>query len=283
MHRCAGDGTVAAGSDAPDVSYAVSLSRRSVPRVTYVTLADELRVAEAADLSGGPRDSSGPDAGTADAGATMNRDELASAAGGKRGGGNSRSVERGGVYMDQLHVSMRAAMRPADWARAADFRTRRVEEGSRIVAAPPGSVNVVLQMPRGNLETVHPRSLALPAVTAALAAGRFTAAATRGSPSRGSEPARGLRLAELPEPRERVRRERERSRRRHGAHRGTRSRGHDRAGGSVRASSRARRRRWPAAGDWRKIGRKSSRDVLGDTSGGRGEIIQREIIQRRRP
>ena len=178
VHRCAGDGVVAAGSDAPDVSYAVSSSRRSVPRVVYVTLADELRVAEVADLSGGPRDSSGPDAGTADAGATMNRDELASAAGGKRGGGNSRSVERGGVYMDRLHVSMRAAMRPSDWARAADFRTRRVEEGSRIVAAPPGSVNVVLQMPRGNLETVHPRSLALPAVTAALAAGRFTAAAT---------------------------------------------------------------------------------------------------------
>ena len=177
VHRCAGDGTVAAGSDAPDVSYAVSLSRRSVPRVTYVTLADELRVAEVADLLG-LGDSSGPGAGTADAEAPINRDELASAAGGKRGGGNSRSVERGGVYMDQLHVSMRAAMRPADWARAADFRTRRVEEGSRIVAAPPGSVNVVLQMPRGNLETVHPRSLALPAVTAALAAGRFTAAAT---------------------------------------------------------------------------------------------------------
>jgi elongator complex protein 1 len=73
---------------------------------------------------------------------------------------------------------MRAAMRPADWARAADSRTRRVEEGSRIVAAPPGSVNVVLQMPRGNLETVTPRSLALPAVTAALAAGRFAAAST---------------------------------------------------------------------------------------------------------
>jgi elongator complex protein 1 len=39
-------------------------------------------------------------------------------------------------------------------------------------------VNVVLQMPRGNLETVTPRSLALPAVTAALAAGRFAAAST---------------------------------------------------------------------------------------------------------
>jgi elongator complex protein 1 len=39
-------------------------------------------------------------------------------------------------------------------------------------------VNVVLQMPRGNLETVAPRSLALPAVTAALAAGRFAAAST---------------------------------------------------------------------------------------------------------
>ena len=189
MHRCAGDGTVAAGSDAPDVSYAVSLSRDSVPRVAYVTLADELRVAEVADLTEtadlteianltGAGDSSGRAAGPAEAEAPQGRNELASAAGGKRRGGNSRSAERGGVYMDQLHVSMRAAMRPADWARAADSRTRRVEEGSRIVAAPPGSVNVVLQMPRGNLETVAPRSLALPAVTAALAAGRFAAAST---------------------------------------------------------------------------------------------------------
>ena len=189
VHRCAGDGTVAAGSDAPDVSYAVSLSRDSVPRVAYVTLADELRVAEVADLTEtadlteianltGAGDSSGRAAGPAEAEAPQGRNELASAAGGKRRGGNSRSAERGGVYMDQLHVSMRAAMRPADWARAADSRTRRVEEGSRIVAAPPGSVNVVLQMPRGNLETVAPRSLALPAVTAALAAGRFAAAST---------------------------------------------------------------------------------------------------------
>ena len=79
--------------------------------------------------------------------------------------------------MDQLHVSMRAAMRPADASRAADVRTRRVEEGARIVAAVPGAVDVVLQMPRGNLETVAPRFLALPAVCAALDGERFAAAA----------------------------------------------------------------------------------------------------------
>ena len=62
------------------------------------------------------------------------------------------------------------------------------------------------------------------------------------APPRGPEPARRLRLAELPVSRERVRRERRRSRRRHGAHRGARLRGHHRAGGSVRASSQARRR-----------------------------------------
>ena len=98
----------------------------------------------------------------------------AAAAGGKRGAGEGTGK---GVYMDQLHVSMRAAMRPADASRAADVRTRRVEEGARIVAAVPGAVDVVLQMPRGNLETVAPRFLALPAVCAALDGERFAAAA----------------------------------------------------------------------------------------------------------
>jgi elongator complex protein 1 len=39
--------------------------------------------------------------------------------------------------------------------------SRRVERGSRLVAAVPGSARTVLQMPRGNLEVVQPRALAL--------------------------------------------------------------------------------------------------------------------------
>jgi elongator complex protein 1 len=39
---------------------------------------------------------------------------------------------------------------PTDWP------TRRVERGSRIVVAVPSSMSLVLQMPRGNLETINP-------------------------------------------------------------------------------------------------------------------------------
>uniref|UniRef100_UPI00358E7191 elongator complex protein 1 n=1 Tax=Myxine glutinosa TaxID=7769 RepID=UPI00358E7191 len=39
--------------------------------------------------------------------------------------------------------------------------TRKLERGSRIVTAVSGDTKVVLQMPRGNLETIHPRPLVL--------------------------------------------------------------------------------------------------------------------------
>ncbi|XP_068740348.1 elongator complex protein 1-like [Montipora capricornis] len=42
-----------------------------------------------------------------------------------------------------------------------DENIRRVERGSRIVVAVTQDTKVVLQMPRGNLETIHPRSLVL--------------------------------------------------------------------------------------------------------------------------
>ena len=42
-----------------------------------------------------------------------------------------------------------------------DSYSRRVERGSRIVAVVPSSMTLVLQMPRGNLETVSPRPLVL--------------------------------------------------------------------------------------------------------------------------
>lgn len=38
---------------------------------------------------------------------------------------------------------------------------RAVERGSKIVTVVPGSTSLVLQMPRGNLETVFPRPLVL--------------------------------------------------------------------------------------------------------------------------
>lgn len=45
-----------------------------------------------------------------------------------------------------------------------DWETRRVERGSRIVVAIPSSMSLVLQMPRGNLETINPRPLVMEVV-----------------------------------------------------------------------------------------------------------------------
>lgn len=45
-----------------------------------------------------------------------------------------------------------------------DWETRRVERGALAVVACPSSMSLVLQMPRGNLETVYPRALVLAVV-----------------------------------------------------------------------------------------------------------------------
>lgn len=45
-----------------------------------------------------------------------------------------------------------------------DESIRRVERGSRIVTVVAEDTKLVLQMPRGNLETIHPRALVLTTV-----------------------------------------------------------------------------------------------------------------------
>ena len=45
-----------------------------------------------------------------------------------------------------------------------DESIRRVERGSRIVTSVADDTKLILQMPRGNLETIHPRALILSAV-----------------------------------------------------------------------------------------------------------------------
>lgn len=45
-----------------------------------------------------------------------------------------------------------------------DWEKRRVERGSRIVTAVPSTMGLVLQMPRGNLETINPRPLVIAVV-----------------------------------------------------------------------------------------------------------------------
>lgn len=45
-----------------------------------------------------------------------------------------------------------------------DETVRRVERGSRIVTCITDDTKVILQMPRGNLEVIHPRALVLSTV-----------------------------------------------------------------------------------------------------------------------
>ncbi|KAJ3242809.1 hypothetical protein HDU78_001127 [Chytriomyces hyalinus] len=49
-----------------------------------------------------------------------------------------------------------------------DETLRRVERGSKIVTAVPGDMKLVLQMPRGNLETIYPRALVLSSIRSSL-------------------------------------------------------------------------------------------------------------------
>lgn len=54
-----------------------------------------------------------------------------------------------------------------------EWETRRVERGALAVVACPSSMSLVLQMPRGNLETVYPRPLVLAVVRQDILAGRY--------------------------------------------------------------------------------------------------------------
>jgi len=42
-----------------------------------------------------------------------------------------------------------------------DERCRSIERGARLITAMPTSLSLVLQMPRGNLETIWPRAMVL--------------------------------------------------------------------------------------------------------------------------
>ncbi|XP_061166857.1 putative elongator complex protein 1 [Saccostrea echinata] len=59
-----------------------------------------------------------------------------------------------------------------------DESIRRVERGSRIVTVVPDDTKLVLQMPRGNLETIHPRALVLSSVRRKLDELKFLEAMT---------------------------------------------------------------------------------------------------------
>jgi elongator complex protein 1 len=63
----------------------------------------------------------------------------------------STSQEAYFIPLDALSL----AVMPTQWDR------RKIERGSRIVTAVPSIMSLVLQMPRGNLETINPRPLVM--------------------------------------------------------------------------------------------------------------------------
>lgn len=67
-------------------------------------------------------------------------------------------------------------MRPNPDATSSALHTRAIEAGARVVAVPAHGVSVVLQLPRGNLETISPRLLVLIGVATALGARDYATA-----------------------------------------------------------------------------------------------------------
>ncbi|KAM5537957.1 hypothetical protein V8D89_008433 [Ganoderma adspersum] len=59
-----------------------------------------------------------------------------------------------------------------------EWETRRVERGSRIVTVVPSTMSLVLQMPRGNLETINPRPLVMEIVRQDIDNGNYLKAFT---------------------------------------------------------------------------------------------------------
>ncbi|KAL1719857.1 IKI3 family-domain-containing protein [Schizophyllum commune] len=57
--------------------------------------------------------------------------------------------------------------------KSSEWERRRVERGSRIVVAVPSAMNLVLQMPRGNLETISPRPFVMAVVRQDLDKGEY--------------------------------------------------------------------------------------------------------------
>lgn len=73
------------------------------------------------------------------------------------------------VYVTSAHEAnfiSAALLAVADASTDVGSERRRVERGSRIVTSIPSTMSLVLQMPRGNLETVSPRPMVMAAIHA---------------------------------------------------------------------------------------------------------------------
>lgn len=70
----------------------------------------------------------------------------------------------------EVHFVLASLLATTD---AVDSERRRVERGSRIVTSVPSAMSLVLQMPRGNLETINPRPMVMVAIQADVDAGNY--------------------------------------------------------------------------------------------------------------
>ncbi len=89
------------------------------------------------------------------------------------------------VWTNTAHEARFLPLSSLRWSSADDVQAaaseavdlgRRVERGSRIVTAVASAMSLVLQMPRGNLETIYPRPLVLEVVRRSIDAHRYGAA-----------------------------------------------------------------------------------------------------------
>lgn len=62
---------------------------------------------------------------------------------------------------------------PSDETSGKDERCRNIERGSRLVSVMPSTFSLVLQMPRGNLETIYPRALVLAGIRRSIEARNY--------------------------------------------------------------------------------------------------------------
>ena len=85
---------------------------------------------------------------------------------------NANSFTISGDLVVYTTLSHEAHFVPASLLVTTDANTsvegerRRVERGSRIVTSIPSAMSLVLQMPRGNLETINPRPMVMVAIQA---------------------------------------------------------------------------------------------------------------------
>ncbi|KAI0253762.1 IKI3 family-domain-containing protein [Lactifluus subvellereus] len=94
-------------------------------------------------------------------------------------GQNANSITVSGDLVVYTTLTHEAHFVPASLLAIADAGTdvsserRRVERGSRIVTSIPSAMSLVLQMPRGNLETVNPRPMIMATIHVDVDAGNY--------------------------------------------------------------------------------------------------------------